>query len=98
MGRRRGRRRPHVGDEDEDGPRPLTAQGRAAVERLAKLEADPRVRAAALVAYTFHLDPAVVIGEEDQLKASVRIAAHNVVQSEERKRQPKAKGTGGRQS
>lgn len=93
MGRRARR---HVGPyelgEDEDGaPAPITAAGAAAKARLARLEADVRVRAAAMVAELFALDPAAVLAERDPLKVDVRIAAHNVVQDERRKAQARAK-------
>lgn len=50
--------------------------------RLARLEQDPRVRTAALVCGTFHLDPVEYLEERDAFKLLVRIAAHNVLQNE----------------
>lgn len=83
MGRRaqREQRGPYGLGEDDGAGTPITVAGAAAKARLARLEADVRVRAAAIVAATFHLDPAAVLDELDPLKADVRIAAHNVVQT-----------------
>jgi hypothetical protein len=54
---------------------------------------DGRVRAAALVAATFHLDPVAVLDEPDPLKVNVRIAAHNYLQNEAEKARRKGKGS-----
>lgn len=50
----------------------------------------PLVRAAALVANTFNLDPVLVLAETDALRRDVRLAAHNVVQSEVKKASKRA--------
>lgn len=52
----------------------------------AHLEADGRVRTAALVGHTFHLDPVVLLEERRPLARLVRIAAHNIVIREQNKR------------
>lgn len=93
MGRRARRGHgPYGLGEDEDGtPAPITVAGVAAKARLARLEADARVRAAAIVAHTFPgLDPVAVLAEVDPLKRDLRIAAHNVVVDEENKAQRRA--------
>ena len=72
-----------LGEEGAGGP--ITVAGAATKARLARLEADVRVRAAAMVAELFGLDPIAVLDEADPLKADVRIAAYNVVQDEQRK-------------
>lgn len=46
------------------------------------LEADNRVRSAALVGQTFGLDPVMLLKEPDEFRVLVRLAAHNIVQSE----------------
>ena len=74
-----------VGGNEDGAGAPITVAGAYAKARLARLEADVRVRAAAIVAATFRLDPVLVLAEVDPLKADVRIAAHNIVQDEERK-------------
>lgn len=82
MGRRpRGRRDgPYaVGADELDVARPQGPDGKL----LARLEADVRVRNAALIAHTFPgLDPAAILDERDPLKRLLRLAAHNVVQDE----------------
>lgn len=81
MGRRGRHAGPYrVGEEDEDGR--VTAAQAAANARLTRLEADPRLVAAARVAATFHLDPVAVLAETDPLRRDLRIAAHNRVQTE----------------
>lgn len=40
------------------------------------------VRAAALQAETFSMDPVAVLTERDPLKRDVRLAAHNLIQTE----------------
>lgn len=72
-----------LGEEGAGGP--ITVAGAATRARLARLEADVRVRAAGAVAALFHLDPVLVLEESDPLKADVRIAAHNAVQDERNK-------------
>lgn len=81
MGRRRLRRGPYgVGGEDEDGlPAPLTIRQARHDTMRQRLEADPRTRAAALIAHTFGLDPVTVAAERDTLRRLFRLAAHNVV-------------------
>lgn len=84
-----GRRGPHGGPYavgDEEAGRVITARQRAEDARLDALVADGRLRAAAIVAHTFHLDPAQVLGEGDAFKRLVRIAAHNVIQTQANKR------------
>lgn len=39
----------------------------------------PLLRQAAAVAFTFHLDPVLVLDEPDKLRKAARIAAHNAV-------------------
>lgn len=81
MGRRGGHRGPYrVGDDDEDEPRVVTARARVIDAQLARLAADGRVRAAALIADTFKLDPVAVLAERDPLKVLIRLAAHNLLQ------------------
>ena len=94
MGRRGRRAGPYrVGDDDEDELGVVTARSRAIDAELARLTGDGRVRAAALVAATFHLDPVAVLDEPDPLKVNVRIAAHNYLQNEaEKARRRKGKG------
>lgn len=48
------------------------------------------MRAASVVAATFQLDPVAVLEEADPFKRLIRIAAHNIVQTEERKAQERA--------
>lgn len=90
MGRGGQRRGPYrVGDDE--GPRVVTARSRAIDARLARLTADGRVRAAALVAATFNLDPVAVLAERDPLNVLVRVAAHNYLVEAEKaahKRRP----------
>lgn len=92
MGRRGRPRGPYrVGDE-EDGR--LSPQAEQVRRQLADLEADPRVRAAGLVAAEFGLDPVAILDERDVLKRLVRLAAYNIVQTETAKAQKRAnKGT-----
>lgn len=86
MGRRGRRRGPYrVGDDEDGEPRVVTARSRAIDAQLARLEADGRVRAAALVADTFKLDPVTVLAEPDLLNRLLRLAAHNVIQTETEK-------------
>lgn len=75
MGRGRGRAGPYA------APR-VTPAERAERARLTTLEADPRVRDAALIADLFGLDPVLVLAEPDPLKRLVRLAAHNAVTAE----------------
>lgn len=49
------------------------------------------MRAAAVVADTFALDPVAVLEERDPFKRLIRIAAHNIVQTETRKAQERAR-------
>jgi len=51
-----------------------------------RLEDDSRVRAAALIAATFGLDPVAVLEERRPLAVLVRLAAHNIVVREENRR------------
>lgn len=94
MGRRGRRAGPYrVGDDEED-ELVVTARSRALDAELARLTSDGRVRAAALVAATFRLDPVAVLEERDPLKVNVRIAAHNYLQNEaEKARRRKGKGS-----
>lgn len=71
---------------DDDAGRPITARQRAEEDRLAALVADVRLRTAATIAATFHLDPVEVLAEGDAFKSLVRIAAHNYVQTQANKR------------
>lgn len=90
MGRRGRPRGPYrVGDEDE-GDDYVTARSAAVDARIKRLEADGRVRTAALVASTFNLDPVAVLDEPDVLKRLVRLAAHNVIQTETEKANKRA--------
>lgn len=91
MGRRAQR---HLGPYDlgeEGAGGPITVAGAATRARLARLERDVRVRAAAMVAELFGLDPVAVLDESDPLKADVRIAAYNAVQDEQRKAQARSR-------
>lgn len=83
MGRRRRRGGPY-GLGDDDGGR-LSPQAVAYRAQLAALEADPRLRGAARVAATFHLDPVLLLSEPDPFRRLERIAAHNVVMADEAK-------------
>lgn len=58
----------------------------------AQLEGDTRIRAAALIADTFNLDPVTVLEETNLLRRLVRLAAHNVVQTEAKRH---GRGSGG---
>lgn len=71
-----------VGDEDLED---VYGYGSRRDPRLDTLEADARIRSAALVGETFGLDPVLLLAETDELKVLVRLAAHNVVQNETRK-------------
>lgn len=88
MGRRGRRRGPYrVGDEHDEElePRVITARNRALDAQLERLSRDGRIRAAALIADTFKLDPVAVLEERDELKRNVRLAAHNLIQTEAEK-------------
>lgn len=89
MGRRGGPRGPYrLGDEDdEDAPGVLTPRAQAIAATVARLEGDGRVKAAALIGQTFGLDPVTILSEPDDLKALVRLAAHNIIQTETAKAQ-----------
>lgn len=83
MGRRRVRRGPYGVGDDEDGvPAPIALRNARHEAARLTLEQDPRVRGAARVAATFHLDPVTVLSERVTLRRLVRIAAHNIVQTE----------------
>ncbi len=49
---------------------------------LARLVADPRVRAAAVIGDTFGIDPVAVLEERDPFKRLVRLAANNLLNAE----------------
>lgn len=94
MGRRGLRGGPYrVGEEDpdEDGWQPVivTVRQQRVDAMRAQLEGDGRIRAAALIADTFKLDPLTVLEEPDLLRRLVRLAAHNVVQTEAKRAQGK---------
>lgn len=92
MGRRGRRAGPYrVADDEEDEPGVVTARSKALTAELARLMGDGRVRAAALVGSTFHLDPVALLEEADPLKVNVRIAAHNYLQNEAEKARRKGK-------
>lgn len=83
---RRGRRGPYRIADDEDGePSIITARSRVIDAQLATLEADGRVRAAAIVGDTFKIDPVALLAERDPLKVLIRIAANNYLQNEAKK-------------
>lgn len=87
---RRGRRSGPVGpyrvvDDEEDGAARLTPRGAALTARLVGYEHDSRIRAAALISHTFGLDPVTVLGERIVLNRLLRLAAHNIVQTEQAK-------------
>lgn len=86
---RAGQRGPYGIDEDSGVVSPHAQAARARLERL---EHDPRVRTAALVCSTFHLDPVAYLDERDPFKLLLRIAAHNVVQTETSKASKATKG------
>lgn len=87
MGRRPLRDGPYaVGDEAQEVRLGVILHQRRDDRRRQYLEASGRVRAAALVASTFHLDPVEVLAERDPLRRLIRIAAHNVIQTEANKR------------
>lgn len=90
---RRGLRHGPYGLDDEGETLPLVVvRSRARDERRQQaLEASPRMRAAAIVAATFSLDPLTVLEESDPFRRLIRIAAHNIVQTEERKAQQRAR-------
>lgn len=48
---------------------------------------------AARVARTFQLDPVAVLEERDPLRASLRLAAHNVIMSDEKRAADAARST-----
>lgn len=91
MGRRRHRGGPYrVGDDEDGEPGVITAHAAAIGARLARLERDYRIRTVALVADTFKLDPVALLEEPDELKRLIRLAAHNVVQTETEKAQKRS--------
>lgn len=100
MGRRGGHGGPYrVGEEDdpdEDGWQPVlvTVRQQRVDAMRAQLEGDSRIRAAALIAETFKLDPVAVLDEPDVLRRLIRVAAHNVVQTEIKRAQ--GKGSAGK--
>jgi hypothetical protein len=71
-----------VGDEDLED---IYGHQAPRDPRLETLEHDHRIRSAALIGDTFGLDPVLILEETDELKVLVRLAAHNVVQTETRK-------------
>lgn len=75
----------------DEGSGVVSSHARAARARLERIERDPRVRTAALVCSTFHLDPVAYLDERDPFKLLIRIAAHNVVQTETSKASKAAK-------
>ena len=88
MGRRGGPRGPYrVAGEDDDADDHISPRATAEGQRLTTLEADTRVRAAALIGDTFGLDPIAVLAERDPLRRLIRIAAHNIVQNEHQRAQ-----------
>lgn len=92
MGRRGGPRGPYrLGEEDEDAPGVLNPRARALAEQVTRLEGDGRVKAAALIGQTFSLDPVEVLAERDELRALIRLAAHNIVQTETAKAHKRAR-------
>lgn len=91
MGRRGRRHGPYrVADDEEDELR-VTARSKALDAELARLMGDGRLRAAALVGETFGLDPAELLAERDPFKVKVRVAAHNYLQNERKRQQPRDK-------
>jgi hypothetical protein len=76
-----------VGDDDEDGlPQPITLR-QARHDRMRQtLEGDSRMRAAAVIASTFGLDPITVLEERRPLARLARLAAHNIVVREQNRR------------
>lgn len=80
MGRGPLRRGPYgVGDDEDGAPAPITVRQARHDTMRQRLEADPRVRAAALIAHTFGIDPVTVAAERDTLRRLFRLAAHNIV-------------------
>jgi hypothetical protein len=47
------------------------------------MRGDVRVRSAAFVAYTFQLDPVLVLSEPSTFNRCIRLAAHHVIQDEQ---------------
>lgn len=93
MGRRGRRSGPYrVADDEADEPGVVSVRSKALDAELTRLTNDGRVRAAALVGKTFHLDPVALLEETDPLKVNVRIAAHNYLQNEAEKARRKNKG------
>lgn len=91
MGRRGRPRGPYrVGEDEEEDAGRLTPQAQQVRRQLADLEADQRVRAAGLIAAEFGLDPVAVLAERDVLKRLLRLAAFNIVQTENAKAQRRA--------
>lgn len=83
MGRGRLHRGPYgLGDDGEVVGGLIHAAQVRVNARVEWLASDPRVRAAAIVASTFHLDPVALLADPSSLNREVRIAAHNVVQNE----------------
>lgn len=74
-----------VADDEEDEWGVVSHRATVIDAQLARLSADGRVRAAALVGYTFKLDPVMILEESDSLRALVRLAAHNYLQTEREK-------------
>lgn len=93
MGRRGLRHGPYDLDEGEYVPLVVVRDGARTERILRALEESPRMRAAAIVAATFGRDPVSVLAETDPFKRLIRIAAHNIVQTEERKAQQRAAKT-----
>lgn len=87
--RRRGARQPLDGAAAEHAAAVLA---RAIFDdRLDRLEADGRVGEAAFVAYTFHIDPAVIVAESDPVVRLVRLAAARLVNNELKRRAERSK-------
>lgn len=72
-----------VDDLEDRRPPPIAHE--QALDRIARLAEDARVRNAAQVASTFGMDPVTVLEETDDLKRLVRLAAARIVQDESRK-------------
>lgn len=88
MGRRRRQRGPH--DADGLGEPRLSVVGTFYKALLGRLEADPRVRDAALIGEVFGLDPVAVLDEPKPFRRLLRVAAHNVVQDERERAEKRA--------